>query len=174
LDSENIFIAEHRKILTYKEELLTNMKNMLYRRTDNVERLQKVIANTEQQFAGNLQRIKTLGEEKEQQQKELEDLRGAAKKLVDMVDPPEEGKAVERPLLEQLLGAPQKVIKFLIEAPIACVGHALAFVKSFWPEAHLEMFMQGVATECTEDQFNEYLQEAKPVAEQIVKSVLQN
>jgi hypothetical protein len=26
------------------------MKNMLYRRTDNVEKLQKVIADTEQQF----------------------------------------------------------------------------------------------------------------------------
>jgi hypothetical protein len=30
----------------------------------------------------------------------LEDLKGAAKKLVDMVDPPEESEAGERPLLE--------------------------------------------------------------------------
>jgi peptidoglycan hydrolase CwlO-like protein len=100
LDSENIFTAELRKILTYKEELLTDVKNMLYHRTDDVKRLQKVVADTEQQFADCLQQIKTLGEEKEQQQKELEDLRGAAKKLVDMVDPPEEGEASERPLLE--------------------------------------------------------------------------
>jgi hypothetical protein len=139
------------------------MKNMLYHCTDDVERLQKVIADTEQQFADYLQQIKTLGEEKERRQKELEDLRGAAKKLVDMVDPPEEGEANERPLLERLLGAPQKVVKFLTEAPVACVSHALAFVKSFWPEAQLEMFGQGVAAECTEEQFNEYLQEAQPV-----------
>jgi hypothetical protein len=59
---------------------------MLYHRTDDVERLQKVIADTEQQFAGSFQQIKMLGEEKEQRQKELEDLRGAAKKLVDIVD----------------------------------------------------------------------------------------
>jgi hypothetical protein len=77
-------------------------------------------------------------------------------------------------LLERLLGAPQKVVEFLAEAPVACVSHALAFVKSFWPEAQLEMFAQGVAAECTEKQFNEYLQEAQPVAEQIVKSVLQD
>jgi hypothetical protein len=38
---------------------------MLYRRTDDVEKLQKVIADTEQQFADRLQQIKTLGEEKE-------------------------------------------------------------------------------------------------------------
>jgi hypothetical protein len=76
------------------------MKNMLYRRTDDVESLQKLVADTKEQFADCLQQIKTLGEEKEPQQKELEDLRGATKKLVDMVDPTEEGKAGERPLLE--------------------------------------------------------------------------
>jgi hypothetical protein len=32
--------------------------------------------------------------------KELEDLSGAAKKLVDIVDPQEDGEASERPLLE--------------------------------------------------------------------------
>jgi hypothetical protein len=104
----------------------------------------------------------------------LEDLRGATKKLVDMVDPPEEGEAGEQPLLERLLGAPQKVVKFLTEAPVVCASHALAFVKYFWPEAPLEMFARGVAVECTEDQFNEYLQEAQPVVEQIVKNVLQD
>jgi hypothetical protein len=39
----------------YKEELLTDVKNMLYCRTDDVERLQKVVADTEQQFANCLQ-----------------------------------------------------------------------------------------------------------------------
>jgi hypothetical protein len=147
LDYENIFTAELKKILTYKEELLTDVKNMLYRRTDDIERLQKVIADTEQQLAGSLQQIKMPGEEREQRQKELEDLRGAAKKLVDIVDPQEDGEAGERPLLERLLGVPQKVVKFVAEAPVACVSHALAFVKSFWLEAQLETFAQGVAAE---------------------------
>jgi hypothetical protein len=91
-----------------------------------------------------------------------------------MVDPPEEGEAGKRPLLERLLRAPQRVVKFLTEATVACASHALAFVKSFWPEAQLEVFAQEVAAESTEDQFNEYLQEAQPVLEQIVKNVLQD
>jgi hypothetical protein len=41
------------------------LKNMLNRRADEVERLQKVIADTEKQFVDCLQQIKTLGEEKE-------------------------------------------------------------------------------------------------------------
>jgi hypothetical protein len=51
---------------------------MLYRRTDEVERLQKVIGDTERQFVDCLQQVKTLGEKDEQQRKELEELRGAA------------------------------------------------------------------------------------------------
>jgi hypothetical protein len=91
-----------------------------------------------------------------------------------MVDPLEEGEAGEQPLLERLLGAPERVVKFLTEAPIACVSDAFAFVKSFWLEVPLGMFTQGVAAECTEEQFKKYLQEAQPVAEQIVQSVLQD
>jgi hypothetical protein len=150
-----------------KEELLTDVKNLLYRRTDDVERLQKVIGNTEQQFVDSLQRIKTLGEE-------LEDLRGAARGLVDMVDPPEEGETNPQPLLERLRDAPKKVIKFLSEAPVTCVNNALAIVKSFLPNAQLEIFAQGMEADCIEEQFDRYLLEAQPVSERIVQSVMQD
>jgi hypothetical protein len=150
------------------------MKNMLYHRTDDVERLQKVIGNTERQFVDCLQQIKTLGEKDERQQKELGDLRGAAQELVDMVNPPEEGEASPQPLLERLREAPKKVLKFLSKAPVACVSNALAYVKPFLPNAQLYIFAQGMAADCTDEQFDEYLREAQPVAEQIVHNVLQD
>jgi hypothetical protein len=138
---------------------------MLYRRTDDVERLQKVITDMEQQFVDCLQQIKMLDEEKEQRQKELEELRRAAQQLIDMVDLQEGGEVDGRSLLEQLLGAPQKVLSFFAEAPITCVSHALSFVKSYWPQARLEVFAQGVAADCSEEKFSEYHLEARPVAE---------
>jgi hypothetical protein len=131
-----------------------------------------VITDTEQQFIDCLQQIKTLGEEKEQRQKELEDLRGAAQQLVDMVDPQEGSEADGRSLLERLLRALQKVLSFITEAPTTFVSHALSFVKSLWPQARLEVFTQGVAADCSEEQFSEYLLEARPVAEKIVESVI--
>jgi hypothetical protein len=48
-----------------------------------------------------------------------------------MVDPQEGDELDGRSLLERLLGAPQKVLSFLTEAPITCASHALSFVKSF-------------------------------------------
>jgi hypothetical protein len=73
---KKLFTTELRKMLIYKEELLTDVKNLLYQHTDDIERLQKVIGDTEQQFVDCLQQIKTLGEKDEQRQKELEDLSG--------------------------------------------------------------------------------------------------
>jgi hypothetical protein len=91
-----------------------------------------------------------------------------------MVNAPEEGEASPRPLLERLRKAPKKVLKFLSEAPVACVSNALAYVKSFLPNAQLDIFAQGMAADCTDEQFDEYLQEAQPVAERIVHNVLQD
>jgi hypothetical protein len=126
-----------------------------------------VIGDTEQQFVDSFQRIKTLGEE-------LEGIRGAARELVDVVDPPEEGEAHPRPLLEHLHETPKKVMKFLSEAPVTCVNNALTVVKSFLPSAKLEIFAQGMAVDCTKEQFDIYLLEAQPVSECIVQSVMQD
>jgi hypothetical protein len=77
-------------------------------------------------------------------------------------------------LLERLLGAPQKVLSFIAEGPTTCVSHALGLVKSFWPKARLKVLAQGAAADCSEEQFSEYLLEARPIAEKIVESVIQD
>jgi hypothetical protein len=58
--------------------LLTDLKNMLNRCADEVEKLWNVSADMEHQFLDCLQQIKTLGEEKEQRHKELDDLKAEA------------------------------------------------------------------------------------------------
>jgi hypothetical protein len=47
-----------------------------------------------------------MAAEKELKDKELEELKGAAQVVVDMVDPPEEGLINKRMLLERLREAP--------------------------------------------------------------------
>jgi hypothetical protein len=68
-----------------------------------------------------------------------------------MLDPQESDEAGGRSLLERLLGAPQKVLSFIAEAPTTCVSHALGLVKSFWPKARLEVHAQGAAADCSEE-----------------------
>jgi hypothetical protein len=147
---------------------------MLYRRADEVENLRKVMADTEKQFVDCLQQIKTLGEEREQHQKELDDLKMAAQELVEMVDPREDGTEDGPPLLDRLRGAPQKILNFITESATSYVGHALGLVKSFWPKARLEVLAEGVAADCTDENFREYLLEVRPVAEKIVGDMVQD
>jgi hypothetical protein len=47
-------------------------------------------------------------------------------------------------------------------------------VKSFWPKARLEVLAKGAAADCSKEQFSEYLLEARPVAEKIVESIIQD
>jgi hypothetical protein len=54
------------------------------------------------------------------------------------------------------------------------VSHALGLVKSFWPKARLEVLAQGVAADCSEEQFSEYVLEARSVAEKIIESIEQD
>jgi hypothetical protein len=64
-----LITVELKKLLNYKEGLLTDLKNMLNRRADEVEKLRKVFADMEHQFVDCLQQIKTLGEEKKQRRR---------------------------------------------------------------------------------------------------------
>jgi hypothetical protein len=145
---------------------------MLYRRADEVESLRKMMADTEKQFVDCLQQIKTLGEEKDQHQKELDELKTVAQELVEMVDPQEDGAENGPPLLDRLRRALQKILNFVTEAATSYVGHALGLVKSFWPKARLEVLAEGAAADCTDENFREYLLEVRSVAEKIVGNMV--
>ena len=51
------------------------------------------------------------------------------------------------------------------------VGHVLGLVKSYWPSTPLDVLGKGAKSDCTDDQFNQYLQETSVVADQIVESL---
>jgi hypothetical protein len=52
--------VELKNILKYKEELLTDMKNLLYRRSDGVELLAKQLEDANQQLVQCMRRIKKI------------------------------------------------------------------------------------------------------------------
>jgi hypothetical protein len=65
------------------------MKNLLYRAIDDAEKLIKVLQDADMQLAECMTQIWDMATEKELKDKELEELKGAAQLVVDMVDPPE-------------------------------------------------------------------------------------
>lgn len=83
------------------------MKNLMYRWTDNVEKLAKALQDADIQLVDCMKQIKSMVEEKDIRQKELEELRTATQAIVDMVDTQDEGSIDNRTLLDHLCEAPQ-------------------------------------------------------------------
>ena len=51
------------------------------------------------------------------------------------------------------------------------MGHVLGLVKSYWPQTPLDALGKGAKSDCTDEQFNMYLQETSVVANQIVEAL---
>ena len=51
------------------------------------------------------------------------------------------------------------------------VGHVLRLVKSYWLSTPLDALEKGARSDCTDDQFSQYLRETSVVADQIVESL---
>jgi hypothetical protein len=91
------------------------MKNLLYHATDDAEKLIKVLQDADVQLIEYMTQIREMAAEKELRDREVEELKGVAQVVVDMVVPPEEGVINERMLLEQLREAPQKISGYISE-----------------------------------------------------------
>ena len=59
----------------------------------------------------------------------------------------------------------------LAEASRNCVVQALGLVKSYWPQAKIGVLDDGTCSTCDHDQFVKFVEEAEPVADQIVKLI---
>ena len=48
---------------------------------------------------------------------------------------------------------------------------AVGLVKSYWPSVKIAVLGDGMCSKCDHDQFVKYVEEAEPVADQIVKLI---
>ena len=74
-------------------------------------------------------------------------------------------------LADRLWKVPQKFAEYLAEASRNCVAQALGLVKSYWPQAKKGVLGDGMCSTCDHDQFVRFVEEAEPMADQIVKLI---
>ena len=79
-------------MLLKRDELVTDLKNIMYHHADAVEKMTKIKADADKQMIGDMKQIRELSQQ-------LADLEVTAKVVVDMVE--DEG-AGEKSLLERL------------------------------------------------------------------------
>ena len=69
--------------------------------------------------------------------------------------------------------SPQKIVDYLAKSSRNCVAQALGLVKSYWPSAKISLLGDGMCARCDLSQFVKYIEEAEPMADQIVKMIEQ-
>jgi hypothetical protein len=120
------------------------LKNLVYRHSDDVEKLIKALQDADMQLVECATQIRDMAAEKELKDKELEELKGVAQVVVDTVDPQEEGIISERMLLERLREDPQNNSGYISETTKTYVAHILGIVKSYWPKANVIPLADGM------------------------------
>ena len=84
---------------------------------------------------------------------------------------PEGDKDKPLTLAEKLRKVPESFERFVSVTTRQYVGHVLGLVKSYWPRTPLDACGQGAKANCTDEQFNQYLQETSIIADKIVETL---
>ena len=74
-------------------------------------------------------------------------------------------------LVGKLQKVPESFERYVSTTTRQYMGHVLRLVKSYWPQTPLDALGKGAKSDCTDEQFNQYLQETSVVANQIVETL---
>ena len=97
-------LAELKSLLLKRDELVTDLKNIMYRHADAVEKLTNIKADADKQMVRDMEQIRNLAADLDQKAQQLADLEAAAQVVVDMVEDEDAGG---KSLLERLREVPQ-------------------------------------------------------------------
>ena len=147
---------------------MTDLKNIMYRHADAMEKLTKIKAGANKQMISDMKQIQDLAAGRDQKAQQLADLEAAAQVVVEMV---EEEEASGKSLLVRLREVPQRLSSFFSVTPRDYLAHALGLAKSFLPSVNLSPIGDGVAVGCSEEKFSEYVAEMKPIADKVISGL---
>ena len=98
-------------------------------------------------------------------------MRDAAQDVTGLVEIPEGDEDEPLTFTGRLRKVPESFERYVSTTTRQYMGHVLGLVKSYWPRTPLDPLGQGAKADCTDDQFNQYLQETFAVADRIVETL---
>jgi hypothetical protein len=109
--------------------------------------------------------------------KDYEELRGQLKELEEatlpiarLLVPHPDGPKIA-PLVDRLKEAPGRLATYVKHLAKSIPNQVLAYMKSYFPKALVDVVAGGLAANCTDNQYKELLQQMAPIAEQVVEKL---
>jgi hypothetical protein len=162
VDMKNLFYREKdaREVLDYDYKQLAHEcnKNMELRITSDRD-----LVNCYK----SLQKLNEYCEKLRGQLKELEE---AALPIARPLVPHPCGPKIA-PLVDQLKEAPGRLATYVKHLAKSIPNQVLAYMKSYFPKAPVDVVASGLATNCTDEQYKELLEQMAPIAEQVVEKL---
>ena len=149
--------------------MVLDLKILMYRNADEIEKLKKIKEDSDREAATVLQQLKTLSESRDSMQRELvqlNEVRDAALEVAEAMDIPVRDGDEPLTLARRLRKVPGAFERFVSTITRQYVGHVLGLMKSYWPTTRLDALGRGAKADCTDDQFHQYLAESSGVADQ--------
>jgi hypothetical protein len=169
------------------EQLKTSevdMKNLFYREKDAREVLEydyKQLAhecNMHMELRIALDRdlvncnksLQELGEDCEKLRGQLKELEEAALPIARLLVPHPGGPKIA-PLVDRLKEAPGRLATYVKHLAKSIPNQVLAFMKSYFPKAPVDVVVGGVAANCMVEQYAELLGQMAPIVEQVAEKL---
>ena len=146
----------------------------MYRNADEIEKLKRITEDSDQEAVIVLKQLKDLSESRDLMQQEfieLSHVRDAAQEVAEIVEVPEGNEDEPLTLAGKLRKVPGSFERYVSTTTRQYVGHVLGLVKSYWQQIPLDALGKGAKSDCTDEQFNLYLQETSVVGDQIVEAL---
>jgi hypothetical protein len=73
--------------------------------------------------------------------------------------------------VDRLKEAPSRVAAYVKHLVNSIPNQVLAFMKSYFPKAPVDVVAGGLAANCTDEQYEELLEQMAPIAEQVAEKL---
>jgi len=139
----------------------------MYRNADEIEKLKKIKEDSDRESVTVLQQLKDLSAGTCR----AEECEGCCPRNCRDYGYPKGNEGEPLSLAGQLRNVPEAFERYVSTTTRQYVSHVLGLVKSYRPTTPLDALGKGSKSDCTDDQFSQYLRETSMVVDQIVESL---
>jgi hypothetical protein len=161
-DMKNLFYREQeaRKVLEY------DYKELAYECDKHME----LCIASDRDLVNCYKSLQKLNEDCEKLRAQLKELEEFALPIARLLVPHPGGPKIA-PLVDRLREAPSRLATYVKHLAKSIPNHVLAFMKSYFPKAPVDVVAGGLAANCTDEQYAELLEQMAPIAKQVAEKL---
>jgi vacuolar-type H+-ATPase subunit I/STV1 len=159
VDMKNLFYQEKeaREVLEY------DYKQLSYECDKHME----LRIASDRDLVNCYKSLQKLNEDCEKLRAQLKELEEAALPIARLLVP-HPGRPKIAPLVDRLREAPGRLATYVKHLAKSNPNQVLAYMKSYFPKAPVDVVAGGLAANCIDEQYAELLEQMAPIAEQVV------